>query len=573
MGDDPARLYRLDGVAHIAGVINDEELLGVIPPPSQVQKFAVNCSWFQETFGECPEGADEETVRRFTRAYIMMLLGTQLFADKSGNRIHIRWLPYVARLEEMGSYSLGLLGMIRAVGLWHRGYSPSYSKKGPRVQSTRLKIDMLQPRDFIWMPYSSPEVLQVVHPEALEPRHMAVWRSVTSLIYFAVVQWHQVDGVLPQFGGVQPLPRPALNTDFLMSKDGRGGDRWFPSALQHWHILWEIRADHVLWFNVVADPGPSHTYLDWWSQHEKRFLSPEFYLGDPRGVPIHVEESQRGPGRVPDMDRVDDVLDRRWVERRARVGTRRSQREWRWLEQAMGEADEAGRGGGRGRGRGGRRRALVAGHDNGDLRDVDGGGRGAVGVVSPHHGGLGGEGYATGDPTSHGEAGLGEGPLGDYFVGVPPDDHTLQESTPWVSPGSTFLDFCAGVGYDGDFGGSPFLDEISAIMHDDEAVRGRSQTTGTQAPLHVDLNEPPSVPPPKYFALGDTPVSAHTTGSHSVVGPSSSRPVHVQSRTPAQPAPQDEDEDDEIEDEEPLIRRGQRTRVPRRCFTGSHLFR
>ena len=24
MGDDPARLYRLDGVAHIAGVINDE---------------------------------------------------------------------------------------------------------------------------------------------------------------------------------------------------------------------------------------------------------------------------------------------------------------------------------------------------------------------------------------------------------------------------------------------------------------------------------------------------------------------------------------------------------------------
>ncbi|RYR28353.1 hypothetical protein Ahy_B01g052466 [Arachis hypogaea] len=77
MGDDPARLYRLDGVAHIAGVINDE----------------------------CPEDADEETVCRYARAYIMMLLGTQLFADKSGNRIYIRWLPYVARLEELGTYS------------------------------------------------------------------------------------------------------------------------------------------------------------------------------------------------------------------------------------------------------------------------------------------------------------------------------------------------------------------------------------------------------------------------------------------------------------------------------------
>ncbi|RYR48003.1 hypothetical protein Ahy_A07g033993 [Arachis hypogaea] len=107
MGDDPGRLYRLDGVAHIAGVINDEELLGVLPLANQIQKFAVNCTWFQETFGECPEGADEETVRCFARAYIMMLLGTQLFADKSGNRIHIRWLPFVARLEEMGGYSWG----------------------------------------------------------------------------------------------------------------------------------------------------------------------------------------------------------------------------------------------------------------------------------------------------------------------------------------------------------------------------------------------------------------------------------------------------------------------------------
>ncbi|RYQ90240.1 hypothetical protein Ahy_B09g096446 isoform J [Arachis hypogaea] len=55
-----------------------EELFGVVPPPSQVQKYAVNCSWFQETFGECPEGADEDTVRR-----------------------------YAPRLEEMGTYSWG----------------------------------------------------------------------------------------------------------------------------------------------------------------------------------------------------------------------------------------------------------------------------------------------------------------------------------------------------------------------------------------------------------------------------------------------------------------------------------
>ncbi|XP_072064217.1 protein MAIN-LIKE 1-like [Arachis hypogaea] len=156
--------------------------------PAWVQKYAVNCSWFQETFGECPEGADEETVRRFARAYIMMLLGTQLFADKSG------------RLDEMGTYSWGSAALAwlywcmcrvanRHVVKWS-GYNPFGSEKGPRVQMWRLMIDMLQDREFIWMPYSSPEVLQVVHPEALEPRHTALWRSVTSLIYFAIIEWH-----------------------------------------------------------------------------------------------------------------------------------------------------------------------------------------------------------------------------------------------------------------------------------------------------------------------------------------------------------------------------------------------
>ncbi|RYQ94173.1 hypothetical protein Ahy_B08g089054 [Arachis hypogaea] len=180
MGDDPARLYRLDGVVHIAGVINDE-----------VQKYAVNCSWFQETFGECPEDADDDTVRRYVRAYIMMLLGTQLFADKSGNRIHIRWLPYVARLEELGTYIWGsaalawlyrcmcrvanrhvvkLAGPLQLLQSWifwrfpqfrpagHEtfswplasrwaGYNPSGSEKGPRVRSWRLRIDRLQSRE------------------------------------------------------------------------------------------------------------------------------------------------------------------------------------------------------------------------------------------------------------------------------------------------------------------------------------------------------------------------------------------------------------------------------------------
>ncbi|RYQ90209.1 hypothetical protein Ahy_B09g096439 isoform M [Arachis hypogaea] len=317
-----------------------------------------------ETFSDLSQGADDETVRRYARAYIMMLLSTQLFGDKSGTCLHIRWLPYVARLEDMGQYSWGsaalswlyrcmcrvanrnvvkLAGPLQLLQSWifwrfpgfrpdgydvfhwplawrWGGYQPSLSNKGPR---------------FLWMLYSLAEVVQVVHPEILDPRHMTLWRATTALIYFAVIEWHPVDRVLPQFGGVQGRPRATLNIDFLMSKDGRGRDRWFPLSLQSWHMHWSDRAQHVLQFDIVPDPGPSHEYLDWWYQHGRRFLSPELLLGDPRRAAIPAQVIERVPGRRPEMDQLPDVLENRRVARRQCVGTRSSQREWIWLEEAI----------------------------------------------------------------------------------------------------------------------------------------------------------------------------------------------------------------------------------------------
>ncbi|RYR60747.1 hypothetical protein Ahy_A04g017803 [Arachis hypogaea] len=362
---------------------------------------------------------------------------------------------------------------------------------------------------------------------------MALWRSVTSLIYFAVIEWHQIDRVLPQFGGVQPRPNPALNIDFMMSKDGRGGDRWFPYHLQKWHLYWDSRAETVLRFDVVVDPGPSHEFLEWWSQHGKRFLSPEMHLGDPRAVPIPVEASQRGAGRVPDMDRPEDVPDRRRLERRARVGTRRSQREWRRLDAAIDDDDDAGPARGRQRGQGGRRRGRGAadhrGRDPDDDDDdqhgpVGGDGAGAVAVdgVSTHDGRHGGEWYGSGmgDGADHGDAGLGSGPLGDYFVGLPAHDQPQQEGTPWVIPGSQWSDFLASDTLDADFGGAQFLEDITAIMQEDVPARRCGKTSGRQAPLDVDLNKSPTASVGDHFGLGGTPPSAYAAASESVAGPS-----------------------------------------------------
>ncbi|RYR15344.1 hypothetical protein Ahy_B04g072084 [Arachis hypogaea] len=64
-------------------------------------------TWFHERFRVLPADATKDIVRIYARAYIMMLLSSQLFADKNANRVHLRWLPYVASLDDLGRYSWG----------------------------------------------------------------------------------------------------------------------------------------------------------------------------------------------------------------------------------------------------------------------------------------------------------------------------------------------------------------------------------------------------------------------------------------------------------------------------------
>ncbi|RYR51324.1 hypothetical protein Ahy_A06g026342 [Arachis hypogaea] len=235
---DRRSFYRLNGVAHVAGSIGDEAkqplvsafierwhpethtfhmpfgectvtlqdvafqlglpvdreavLFGELPLPNKVEQMMVHFSWFHERFSVLPPDANEETIRIYARAYIMMLLSTQLFGDKSANRVHIRWLPFVANLDDMGRWS---------------AYLPLNDSKEQRVLSYQLALDRLTARDIVWEPYSVLDVLAMVHPEILTEEHSRIW-------------------VVLQLGEVQHIPEDALNIDWLHAKDGRGGDRF-----------------------------------------------------------------------------------------------------------------------------------------------------------------------------------------------------------------------------------------------------------------------------------------------------------------------------------------------------------
>ncbi|XP_020963846.1 serine/threonine-protein phosphatase 7 long form homolog [Arachis ipaensis] len=357
------------------------QLFGELPPQNKIKQMTVCYTWFHERFRVLPVDASEETVRIYARAYILMLLSSQLFADKNANRVHLRWLPYLASMDDLGRYSWGsaalawlyrclcrgtnrnvvnLASPLQLLQSWIFWRFPSLRPSGfdvfgfplasrwatylprndavdQRVVAARLSLDRLRFHDFVWEPYSSPEVAAVVHPEILVDEHRRLWTAVTSLIYFAAIEWHQVDRVVPQFGGVQHLPQFALNIDWLHAKDGRGGDRWFPRYYQEWHLHWENRVDSVIPVEQVADPGPSAEYLDWWCRVGHRFLSPDVAFHDLRPIVLTEEARHRGSSQAPPRVQVPDRPDNRQVDRRRRIGTRTTDREWRWLDDRLDE--------------------------------------------------------------------------------------------------------------------------------------------------------------------------------------------------------------------------------------------
>ncbi|RYR09316.1 hypothetical protein Ahy_B05g077571 isoform B [Arachis hypogaea] len=475
-----------------------------------------------EWFRVLPPDASEETVRIYARAYIMMLLSTQLFGDKSANRVHIRWLPFVANLDGMGRWS---------------AYLPPNDGKEQRVIRYRLALDRLTARDvsfiaarvllfIVWEPYSALDVLAVVHPEILTEEHSRMWRAVTALIYFAVIEWHQVDRVVPQLGGVQHTPEDALNVDWLHAKDGRGGDRWFPHYYQKWHEHWENRLDAVISIERVADPGPSADYLDWWYREAQRFLSPGAAFADPRGTQIPPEAYQRGSSQVPRRSQLPDMPDNRRVERRRRVGTRDTGREWRWLHDAMQEDDA-----------GGDARAEV----DHRVRRANAR-RGRTPDDTQHAGGVSG--------TAATEAG------GDTFTSRAYSQ--MPEFTPTmtmdlddqlVSP-RFYADFAELIGNDAgtsnvQFGGQSYQQQMPDVQMETGAYQPHmtemhSQPHDYQGQYGVDLNVPAGSPLDTWFTMGGTPQSAYGLDPpRDDVGQEAARPTRV--------------------------------RRPARCGTGSHL--
>ncbi|RYR29933.1 hypothetical protein Ahy_B01g054602 [Arachis hypogaea] len=253
-------LYRLDEAEHIAGRLD------------RLTKWTVKLTWFHNTVcSELEQDTTEERLMRYTRGYIMQLIGGILFPDASDSRVYIRWLSLLVDLNTYGWLSWGsavlawlyrqmchamehgqcnlggcvslLLSwayhhflLLRPDGFNTRRFSlierwiqywPDNARGESRLRHYRCTLNGIGMLNVDWMSYANPQLIGKVPPAIAEAEALAA--LVCLLLCFAIIEWHQVDGVVRQFGGLQHILTRPLNIDEMHRLDGRfGRDEWFP---------------------------------------------------------------------------------------------------------------------------------------------------------------------------------------------------------------------------------------------------------------------------------------------------------------------------------------------------------
>ena len=128
---------------------------------------------------------------------------------------------------------------------------------------------------FLWVPYSRDMEMNLSQVCFVGS---ALWRCVVPLICFQVVEWHQPDRVMRQFGMQQPISGPVMQPDNIHGVTFRGkeGKNWswlLQPALDEWNSRYERR--------VVGTPPQRGTlsinseYMKWYRRKAKVYVDPK----------------------------------------------------------------------------------------------------------------------------------------------------------------------------------------------------------------------------------------------------------------------------------------------------------
>ncbi|XBI66792.1 hypothetical protein VPH35_046280 [Triticum aestivum] len=229
-----------------------EELLGVRPPYPMPDKNGskiggLKFTWLQQHFHKLPYGADEPTIERYARAYVMYVFGTMLFADSGGSSASWMFLPLLRDWDEAGRYTWGSAGLAflyrqldgaqRSSGTSNIGgcrlpvgrpisrtrrdweydeldHLTNWGKTEDLYMSYTNELDCLLPSHVQWLPYDQIDFqLNVVCTQ-----DESMWSVRRPLICFYAVEFHLPHRVARQFGRLQLSPLETISTSIELHK-------------------------------------------------------------------------------------------------------------------------------------------------------------------------------------------------------------------------------------------------------------------------------------------------------------------------------------------------------------------
>ncbi|XP_071685449.1 serine/threonine-protein phosphatase 7 long form homolog [Lolium perenne] len=93
-----------------------QALIGMAPPtpanPKERAPAGVSFSWIRTNFRQCPNGANEDTIRTYTRVYLWYMISRTLFPDSGGKLAHWCWLKALTVLEHRWSWGTAALAYL-----------------------------------------------------------------------------------------------------------------------------------------------------------------------------------------------------------------------------------------------------------------------------------------------------------------------------------------------------------------------------------------------------------------------------------------------------------------------------
>lgn len=219
----------------------------------------VTLQWLRGHFnGQVQETDTQVQIEQKARGYIMQLIGGMVVPDESSGRVHLCYLELLRDLRVVGQYSWGSAGLgtlyralchlsesnskdaggffiLLQVWAWERLPYLAPGRVGDRpprqgaalmgrwddkfhspdlathvVGHYRHSLDMQKPDEVIWQPYKD-GLIELLPPFCSAGRN--IWRAMVPLINFNIIEMHQLERVMRQFGYRQLPPEPSSARD------------------------------------------------------------------------------------------------------------------------------------------------------------------------------------------------------------------------------------------------------------------------------------------------------------------------------------------------------------------------